>query len=99
MNELTLTKHGRERMAQRGFDSIDLALLLRFGVETADGVFMPRKHAQAAARGFRALAVHVERLADAYGVVQGGRLVSMYRAGKEKRKRLLRSLPRNEWED
>lgn len=35
MNELALTRHGRERMARRGFDAIDLALLRRSGVETA----------------------------------------------------------------
>lgn len=99
MNGVTLTQHGRERMAQRGFDAIDLALLLRFGVETADGLLMPRKQAAAAARGFRRLAEQVERLADTYGVVQDGRLVTMYRPDKEKRKRLQRSARHSEWED
>lgn len=99
MTNITITGHAAVRMSQRGFSEIDLALLIRFGITTADSMFMPRKHAEAAARGFRELAERVERLADAYGVVQGDRLVSMYRAGKEKRKRLLRSVPRNEWED
>lgn len=98
MNELTLTKHGRERMAQRSFDKIDLALLLRFGIETADGVFMPRRHAEAAAKGFRRLAEQVERLADTYGVVQDSCLVSIYRPCRDKQKRLLRSARRSEWE-
>ncbi|GIX09063.1 hypothetical protein [Elioraea sp.] len=99
MNELVLTWHGRERMAQRGFNAIDLALLLRFGVETADGVAMTRKHAAAAAKGFRELAERTERLADVHGVVQDDRLVTIYRPGKEKRKRLLRGVPHSEWED
>lgn len=99
MSNITITGHAAVRMSQRGFSEIDLALLLRFGVETADGMFMPRKRAEAAARGFRRLAEQVGRLADAYGVVQDGRLVSMYRVGKEKRKQLLRSAPHSEWED
>jgi hypothetical protein len=99
MSNITTTRHAAVRMSQRGFDAIDLALLLRFGIETADGMFMPRKHAAAAAQGFRRLAEQVERLADTYGVVQDGLLVTVYRAGKEKRKRLLRNVPRSEWED
>jgi hypothetical protein len=99
MSNITITGHAAVRMRQRGYSEIDLVLLRQFGVETADGMFMPRKHAAVAASGFRRLAERTERLAGSYGVVQGGRLVSMYRPGKEKRKRLLRNVPRSEWED
>lgn len=83
MSSLVVSTHARERMAQRGFRDMDLIILETFGTPTKDGMILLDRDARRVAE--RAL-----RLAGSFAVINGDTVVTMYRPGKKRAKRLIR---------
>lgn len=86
-----ITDHAARRMRQRGMRDADLALLL----DTADQI-APDAYAltdRAAAEAIAARKREIQRLEKLQGwiaIVEGGRVITCYRAQREPRKRLMR---------
>ena len=79
MNDLTITRHGEIRMAQRSFRDTDLALILAHGSEIGrNRIMLKRRDAAKAIRALKKQIGHIERLTDTVVVVADGQLVTAY---------------------
>jgi hypothetical protein len=87
MQNLEFTPHARCRMAQRNYFENDLALMLRFGTETPDGIML----LHAAYHEALAEAERVKRLIGSFVVIEDGVVRSIQRLNKSKAHRKLRS--------
>ena len=85
-----LTHHALIRMAQRGFDTDDLDLIICMGIEVEDGYFVRDKDFQALDQKLKQFRDHLRRLVGMRLVVEGNRVVTAYHARRSKQRRLLR---------
>jgi len=84
-----ISKHGEERMNQRGFRKRDLDLLLRYGHGCRDGVLLDKQATNQAVRQLKREISDLERLSGTFLVLQGGEVTTLYRASKGKRRKQL----------
>lgn len=85
--EICLSNHAQERMRQRGISNADVDLVRAFGTPVDDGYIVTRKDVECLEQE-----VHVqrlERLVDTAVIEQEGTIVTVYRASKQRRRRLL----------
>ena len=89
--QLRRTRHVQERAQQRGFKDSDLDLIARFGTATEDGVLLRRRDVDQARTVLRGLLRDIERLEGAAVIIQDDVIVSAYRPGRRKTRRMLGS--------
>ncbi len=86
-----VSKHALARMAQRGFQADDTDLIILFGTPVEDGFLVLKKGCQAVERELKRLQDRVRRLSGKRLVVEAGRVVTAYRAGKGTERKLVRA--------
>ncbi|EWY36277.1 hypothetical protein N825_28820 [Skermanella stibiiresistens SB22] len=86
---LTLTDHARVRMNQRAFRGTDLDLILTVGTTTRDGVLLRAQDVQRAIEIRKREIARLQRLAGAYVVVAGEKVVTAYRPSRRRQSRVL----------
>jgi hypothetical protein len=79
-------------MAQRGIGADDVALVTLIGTEVEGGLLVRQKDFQAFDRELKQLRNHARRLVGKRLVIEDGRLVTAYHAGRSKEQRLLRGV-------
>ena len=89
MMGLSISQHANERMPQRHFGEIDIALWERFGTSTDDGIIWDRR---ASARA----ADHFKRLEDTMVVIANGNVVTAQRLTRAKAKRKRQAAERDD---
>lgn len=90
-----LTNHAQTRLPQRNLKPEDIALVLKLGTETRDGVLMTKKDVRAAVDELKGDISRVERLLNTYVVTEGEDLITAYRPGRTKLKNVIRSARTN----
>ncbi len=80
-----LTHHAEVRMSQRGYSTHDLDLVRLFGTPVQDGYLLTRADVEALAKDLQRL----ERIEGTLLVEQDGTTVTVYRAGKKRRRRVM----------
>lgn len=90
MTNLQTTKHGLQRMSQRGLTVSDIDLIMAVGCEVPDGVLVRRKDCDEIERRLKEIITRVKRLEGKRLVVCDGRLVTAYHATPSEEHRLLR---------
>jgi hypothetical protein len=93
---LALTKHGAERLAQRGIQVSDLDLIVQIGSEVEGGFLVRKSDLQEAERQIKRLLDRIRRLKGKRLVVGDGSLVTAYHADRREERRLLRGAPRRD---
>lgn len=91
MTDIGITRHAVQRMAQRSFRESDLDLIMMIGTEVEDGYLVRTKDRLAAERALKQLLVQIRRLDGKRVVVESGSVVTAYRPGREKERRLMRN--------
>jgi len=97
MNEAAVTRHAMQRMAQRAFRLEDLDLIMMIGTEVEGGFIVLTRDCQAAESELKRLLKQVRRLDGTRLVVEGGTVVTAYRAGRKTERRLVRSAAERDW--
>lgn len=92
MANLNLSRHGCERLAQRGFHTSDIDLILEIGSEVDDGFIVREKDLQEIERTVKSFMNRVRRLKGKRLVVSDGCLVTAFHAKPSEERRLLRTL-------
>lgn len=88
--ELTATRHADARIRQRGFRERDLEALVRFGREMPDGtVRLLDEDVDREIDDLRRWITILDRLRGMTAVIDGGRVVTVYKSRRQKR-RILR---------
>jgi hypothetical protein len=90
MNASSLSHHALTRMDQRAIRQGDVDLIRLIGTEVPDGFIVLDRDRQEAERTLQLLLDRVRRLAGTRMVVAGERVVTVYRADKQKERRLVR---------
>ena len=90
---LQRTRHVEQRAQQRGFREGDLDLITQLGTATEDGVVLRRRDVDQVRTVVRRLLADLERLEGSAVIVQDNAIVSVYRAGPKKLRRMLSSKP------
>jgi len=90
MTECDITKHAVQRMAQRSIDEDDLDLIMLIATEVDDGFIVREKDCLAAERKLKALLNKIRRLSGKRVVIDGGRVITAYRACQRTERRLIR---------
>ena len=85
-----LTRHGTERLRQRGYRKADLCVVLREGTPTGNAVLLTDRDVEARIADCRRLIRQLERLRGTAVVLAGDRVLSVYRPSRRKLKRFLR---------
>lgn len=85
-----LTRHGTERLSQRGYRKADLGLVLREGTPAGNSVLLTDRDVDERVAEYRRLIDQLERLRGTAVVLAGERVLSVYRPRRRKLKRLLR---------
>ena len=85
-----LTHHALMRMAQRGFDTDDLDLIMCMGIEVEGGYLVLEKDFQAFDLVLKRARDRARRLVGTRLVVEGGCIETVYHARRTKQRRLLR---------
>jgi len=98
MMNLDITRHAFERMGQREIPASDIELIMLIGLEVPDGYLVRSEDCRAMERRLQALIARVRRLNGKRVVVGDGRLVTAYRAGPGKMRRLLRQAAERDME-
>lgn len=86
---IELSRHAEELMQQRGMRPSDLELVCEFGTKTAEGYFLCRKDKARAIAQLKCLISRLEHLENRLVVLQGNRVVTVYKASKKKQNRIL----------
>jgi activator of HSP90 ATPase len=86
---LAASKHAIERLAQRSFLANDVELIVQFGTDVDDGIMVRSKDVQEVERLLSAFRDRIRRLEGKRLVISEGSLVTAYRPGQKKAKRLL----------
>lgn len=85
--ELTATRHADARIRQRGFRERDLEALVRFGREMPDGtVRLLDEDVEREIDGLRRWIAMLDRLRGMTAVIDGGRVVTVYKSRRQKRR-------------
>jgi hypothetical protein len=90
MNASSLSQHALSRMDQRAIRQGDVDLIKLIGTEVSDGFIVLDRDRQEAERALQLLLDRVRRLAGTRMVVAGECVVTVYRAEKQKERRLVR---------
>jgi hypothetical protein len=90
MSGATTTNHAAIRMAQRGFDADDLAIIQIIGIEVEGGYFVREKDCQELERKAKQMLARVWKLAGTRVVISDNKIVTAYHARKTKERSLLR---------
>lgn len=88
---LEVTKHAAERFAQRGFTLGDAEIIMQLGTEVEDGFLVCDRECRKVEEQLRAMLRRLDRLRGARLVVEGSTVITVYRTGKRKQKRLLKA--------
>jgi len=91
MDELHLTRHAVQRMAQRGFHCSDVDVIVAIGTEVRDGYLVTRKDCEDAERTLRRMPTTISRLKGKRLVTHGGTVITAYHASATEERKLLRS--------
>ena len=79
MTALTITRHGKTRMSQRGICEKDLEILLTCGTEIGrDRIMLKKRDAAKIIRDLKKQIVKIEQLTGKVLVVEDGQLVTTY---------------------
>jgi hypothetical protein len=89
---LDTTKHVIIRMAQRNISADDLGLAMQIGTEVDDGFLVREKDVQSYVRVLKHQIERAEKLIGTRIVNDGDSVITVYRAGKRKQRRLLRDM-------
>jgi hypothetical protein len=92
MTRLTVTRHGRQRLDQRGLRDGDLDLIQLFGTEVRDGYLLRQDDLQAAVKLLKSSLKRLEKLAGKRIVCRDGKLVTAFHATDRQCQKLLRDL-------
>ena len=91
-----MTKHVTAQLSQRGFQTGDLDVIMENGTETADGIFIRRKDVARAVNEIKQdtnrRIKKLERLQDTYVVMKEGSIITIYRPGNRKQKKIFRHM-------
>ena len=87
--EMNISNHAEIRMQQRGMLEQDIQLVLDYGTETSDGIFLRRKDIKSAEHNLKKMLQRLNRLAGSYVVLDGGDIVTAYRPNTRTEKRIL----------
>ncbi len=90
MMELPSTRHAEKRLQQRCISDSDVQMILRFGTETRDGAILLARDYMAVDTEARRFLSRLERLIGTAVILQGGSIITAYKAKREKQKRMLR---------
>lgn len=89
-----MTTHALTRQQQRGYRDLDVNLVLTYGTEAEEGIFLRRKDCERAAAEImaeaREAADRVKRMAGTFVPMDGGTILSIYPAGTRKAKKVLK---------
>ena len=86
---MNFSRHAENRMQQRGMQEQDIQLVLDYGTETSDGIFLRRKDIKSAEHDLKKMLQRLNRLAGSYVVLDGENIVTAYRPDTRKEKRIL----------
>ena len=87
--EMNISNHAEIRMQQRGMLERDIQLVLDYGTETSDGIFLRRKDIKSAEHNLKKMLQRLNRLAGSYVVLDGENIVTAYRPDAWRAKRIL----------
>ena len=83
MTDLPFTKHGQERMRQRGLRKTDLETILEYGTEIdQDRIMLTGQDVDKIIRFLKREIAKFERLKNKIVVVSDGRLITTYHANR-----------------
>ena len=85
-----ITQHAAARMRQRGYSQHDVALVRSFGTPVRDGYLLTRKDVKYALGDVRRDRQRLERLIGTALIELGGNMITVYRARKLVRRRLMK---------
>jgi hypothetical protein len=88
--EPRLTRHGTERLRQRGYRKADVGLVLALGTPMGNAVVLTDRDVTQRIAECRRLISQLERLRGSAVVLAGDRVLSVYRPRRSKLRRLLR---------
>ena len=79
MAALSITRHARSRMSQRGIRETDLEVILTHGTEIGrDRIMLKKRDAAKVIQDLKKQIANVERLTDKVLVVEEGQLITAY---------------------
>ncbi len=88
MKDITITRHGEIRMAQRGINNMDLALVRAFGTKVGqDRILLTKRTAAEITQALKKQIAQVEHAKGKLLVLKDGRLVTAYHPTKRIRKK------------
>jgi hypothetical protein len=90
VHETALTRHGAERLRQRGYRKGDLDLVLALGTPAGNAVLLTDHDVDAEIAEHRRHIAQLERLRGTAVILAGDRVLSVYRPRRSKFRRLLR---------
>jgi hypothetical protein len=85
-----ITNHAATRIRQRGFRETDAQVVLENGTPSDDGIVLTRRDIAERISEYRARISELERLCGAAIFLADGRVVSVYRPGRKKVRRMIR---------
>jgi hypothetical protein len=85
-----ITHHAASRIRQRGFRETDAEVVLENGTPSDDGVVLTRRDIADRISEYRARIAELERLRGAAIFLADGRVLSVYRPGPKKVRRMIR---------
>ena len=88
MGQLTLSLHADRRIRQRGIRKQDVALVVEFGMAVQDGYVLRGRDAARAIGELKRTIARLERLAGTFVAVREDTVLSVYRPGKHRRRKL-----------
>lgn len=89
MEQLQLSFHAEQRLQQRGFRPLDLALVVEHGSRVQDGFVLLARDVAAAEAELKRLLARLHRLSGAFVAVEGATVLSVYRPDRVRRRKLL----------
>ena len=90
MNAIEMTRHAETRIRQRGIDQEDVNLIIEFGTRTNEGYVLLKKDVQKIEKLTKKLVQDLYRRVNTAVIEQGGMILSIYRLGKSKRRKMLK---------
>lgn len=90
MTAIALTQHSLVRIQQRGLSIQDPELIVLLGTPVEGGYLVRHKDCDEVIHALKAVMRKVERLRGQRVVMAGNRIVTVYRARKESRRKLIR---------
>jgi len=86
---MMLTRHPRHRIQQRGYKKSDVHLIVEHGTQATGAVVLRTKDVDRVEAQLKQRISRVRTLQGSAVILRGETIVSIYRAGKQRRRRLL----------